>query len=310
MANSEAVSGVHTYLLFGDETTYGSTVTTSTHFGIVNSFKPNVENNMDLRRGFAGTGTTAREPVKTVAGTLKLTSSVDFDVINWEFMDEVLGNSSGSGTVTYSPASNLKSMTVTHSIDNPGSGSTDRRETYTGSVIESCTIRCAVGEPVSCSLEMMHKNFGYSSTVATAVAIPVDDVFTFSGATIELPDSTSLSNVIDSAEITIRNNVNKLYGFGSRLPKRALGRALEYDLKFTLKYLDDGLLNKALGATAGNDTGPTLTTITFRFVSGSRSCEFQFSNVHINWSEDATLNEALVEDIPAVARNLSVVEVQ
>lgn len=308
--NTEAVSGVHTFFLYGEESIYGTATAVTTQLGIITGHKPGVNNNLTLRRGFKGTATTAREAVKSTPGPLDIRFTVDWDVINWTFMRFLLGNSSATTTAitTYLPSDNLLSFTAAHNIDNPGAA-TDREETYPGTVIDSCTIRCAVGDPVTASADVLSKTLTYESTLSNAVGIPPQEVYNFAGADIEFPNSSSLSNIIDSMEITITNNAVLLYGCNSRLAQKAYGRNLEYSIRFTLKYLDDTLLNAALGAATPIATGgPTETSITAKFVSGTREIELRFTGVQIDWNQDATHAELLSEDITATARNLTAVE--
>lgn len=308
--NIETIAGVNSYLLYSEETTYGTPVAATSMLGIITSFKPTVENNLSLRYGFQGTATTARQAVKTIAGTLDVSWSTDFDVQNFKFLKAVLGSSSGSNPIVYSPADSIPSLTLTNNINNPGSGATVREETYPGSVIESCNIRCATGEAVTCSLDGMSQKITYDAVLSTVKAISTDDVYTFAGASIQFPTGATLTNVIDSADITIKNNNVMLKGLGSRLTQRAKQRQLAYDIKFTLKYLDDTLINAALGsATMVGTTNPTDTTITMVFANGSRSATFTFTGVKINWGETLTQNEVITEDITANARTLSVSEV-
>ena len=309
MANTEIIAGVHDYILYGQESTYGTTVSTASHLGLLSSFRSTINNNVEVKRGFMGTATTAREGVNAVVGTLDISFSTEFDVVNWAFMEFVLGAVSGSGTLTYVPDDSIPSITMSHSLDNPGSGPTDRHEVYPGSTFDSCSIRCATGSPVSVTLDGNSKTLEYDSTVATQVGTPSDDVYTFAGADIEIPDTTSINNIIDSIEISINNNYTLFKGCGSRLTQRALPKDLVYEIRFTLKYIDDDFINKALGAAAPTATGsPTSTSVTLKFGSGSRNCEFRFTNVLIDWNQNAVKNSALSEDITGYPQNLTVVE--
>lgn len=309
ISNTEAVSGVHTYVLYGEESSYGTATNVTSHLGLIQNFRPGVNNNLTMRHGYTGTGTTAREPVNSVAGILDVSWTSEFDVVNWSFMKYVLGSVSGSDTKTYTPADTPPSLTVSHNINNPGSSPTDREEIYQGSVIDVCTIRCSVGEPVMATLEGMSQLVKYDSSLSSEVSLPSDDTYVFSGADIELPDNSSLNNIIDSVEITIRANWELLKGLGSRLTQNAIARALEYSVRFTVKYVDDTLINYALGAATPTATGkPTLNTLTCKFVDGNRSAEFRFVNVQIDWNLDGTKNEALSEDIIGYPQNLTVVE--
>jgi len=310
MANTEIIAGVHDYLLYGEETTYGTSVSTATHLGLLTSFRSTVENNITIKRGFMGTATTAREGVDSVVGTVDVSFSTDFDVVNWAFMEFVLGAVSGSTTLTYVPDDAIPSVTLTHNLDNPGSTPTDRKEYFPGSVFNSCTIRCATGSPVSVTLDGMSKTIGYNSTLSTAVANISSDGYTFAGGDIEVPDASSISNIIDSIEISINNNWEMLKGCGSRLTQRVLPKELAYEVRFTLKYINDDFLNKALGAASPTATGgPTSTSITLKFTSGSRDCEFRFTNVQFDWTQNAAKTNPLIEDITGYPQNLTVVEI-
>lgn len=311
MANSESVAGVHSYLLYGKETTYNSAVATTAHLGLVQSFRSNINSNLQENRGFVGTTSGGRDVVKFTPGKLELGFSVEFKVTRWNFLEFVLGTVTGSGPYTYTGANLPPSMTVAHNIDNAGSAATDLEETFSGCVIESATIRCSVGEPVTATLDFKSGLVVVDTSLSSAVALPDEEVYNFVGGSIEIPASSTLSNIIDSVEITITNNYDVLYGLGSRLVQNAVPQERKYQIKVSLKYLDNTLVTAALGATTPTDTGTATenATIDLNFVQGNRSMVMTFTGVPMNdFARIANLNQVIGEDFTLFAKSLSAEE--
>jgi len=308
MANTEAVGGVDTFLLYAEESTYNSDPGSGyVHFGHIKRFSHTPSNNMYYGRSFKGTTTGGRDIAKFAAGKLGVTASAEFDVIQWQFLKFVLGSESGTGPYQYSGADVPPSITLHRCIDNPGASATDQDLIITGAVINSCTVRCSVGEQVSCTLDFLGALVAYDTTILGAVALPDRNLFTFAGGSIELPDGSAISNIIDSVEITVSNNYEILYGVGSRLGQNAKPKAREYKIRFTLKYLDNDMLDKLLGASTPTAAGgPTESaTIALKFEEGDKSCDFVFSGfVFDEGTFTDELNEVLTEDLRGTAKTL------
>ena len=309
MANSEAISGVQSYLLYGKETTYNTAVSRTLHVGLVTNFKHNINSNMQTNRGLVGTTTGGRKAYSFTAGTLAIESSLDFKATRWDFLEYVLGTASGTGTITYTEANIPPSMTISTNIDNPGSASTDQEVTLSGTVWDSVTIKTSVGEPVMVSASLKSALAVIDTTLSSAVALPSEAVFNFSGASIQLPNASDLTNIVDSLEITIRNNYTMLYGVGSRLARNALPAELDYEIKISLKYLDNALFTAALGATTPTAAGtPTeYADLECTFADGTRSAVFLFGGVPLSdFAQVHELNSAVSEDITLKAKTLTV----
>jgi hypothetical protein len=308
MANAEAIGGVHSYILYGEESTYNTAVAVDTHFGLVTNFKPNINNNLKGNRGFVGTSSGGRNVVKFTAGQLDISGTLDFTVTRWHFMEYVLGEVSGSGPYTYDEADVPPSLTVATNIDNPGSGADDQEATYSGFVFDSVSIKSSVGEPVTVSANWKAGKVALDTTLSSAVALPDEDVFNFTGGSIELPSGSAISNIIDSVDITITNNWNMLYGVGSRLTQNALPAARDYSVKVSLKYLDNDLYTAALGAATPTATGsPTeYATLVLTFASGTKSITMTFSEVPMSdFAQMQELNSVIGEDITLTPKSLS-----
>lgn len=314
MANSEAVSGVDSFVLYGEESAYNTEQTTCTsHLGLISSFTPSVDNKQNYLYGFKGTTSGGRNVAARVPGVREHSNTVTMNPLNWNFMKYVLGAVSGSGTLTYAEANWLPSITLHRCIDNPGSGATDQDAIWTGTVVDQATIRCAVGGPVEVTLGMKSAYKKMDTTILSAQALTTDDVFHFAGASIELPNGTVLTNIIDSIEITISNNITLKAGLGSVAPVRAIPGERKYEIKFTLNYLDNALDTAAIGSlTPGATTEASqYATIECNFVKGSDSMAllfglFQFDTVNGN----EKINSSIMQDLSGTAYNCTGTEVQ
>jgi len=308
MANSEGIGGVHSFLLYGKETTWGTPVTVNSHFGTDTSFKATINNNLKSNRGFKGTTTGGRNVIKFSSGVLDTSLALGFTVNRWNFMEFVTGAEGGAGPYTYDEDDVPPSLTIGSNIDNPGGSATDQLMTYQGCVVDTCAIKSSVGEPVTVNMDMKCQYGILSTSLSTPVALPDEEVYNFSGASVELPSSSAFPNIIDSLDITIKNNWRLHTGLGDRRPVRALPGEREYTIKITYKYLDNDLMTAALGATTPTAVGgPTeYATLVCNFVLGGKSMTMTFSGVPIgDFAQSHDLNETLSEDITLTAKSLS-----
>jgi hypothetical protein len=315
MANAEKVAGVQSYFLYGAETTYGTGVTPDSHFGIVTSIRPDIKNNLLTSRGFRGTSTGGRNIAKVVGGKVETTMGIDFEPQVWDWLVYVLGGArTGAGTAgspySYPEADTVGSLTLSHNIDN---ATTDREMKYLGMLVDTCTIKCAVGEKVTVSLDFVGGIPVKDATLASTVALNSGDVYTFAGGSIEVPNGSALPNIIDSVEITIKNNAETKYGLGSRLGRAGLVKERDYSVKFTVNYIDETIIDLVLGSA----TGPTATTnptrsatLAVKFTNGANKyVDFVFTGATFDgWTEGAEANDMLTEDVTATCESLVVGE--
>jgi len=312
VANSEVVGGIDTRILYGAESAYGTGVSTGLIFGgLIQSASFDVDRQVQEHAGFAGTAVTdGRTTAKFTTATVSVRASVDFKVQRWDWLEYVLlATKTGAGTVgspyVYSIGKATKSITVTENIDNVG---TDSERTYAGMVVNSATIKCAVGEAVSASLELIGGKLAKDTSISAAVAMLTDDLYNFSGGTIEMPDATPIGNIIDSVELSFNNNYTLAYGFNQEAQSARPGK-LNMSLRFSTKYLDDDQMDRLMGSSTAI-TSQTPVTLALKFTKGSYSIDFVFTNVVINKITDShNLNEYVVEDVETLASTLVVSEV-
>lgn len=309
-------AGIDTYSLYAVETTYGTAVTPNLHFGIVQTVTPSQRNNLIPMRGFKGTSTGGRNLIKSLGGKFECGVSFEFQPQTFDWLVYVMGGTrTGSGTsgapYSYPEGDNPASVTIGTALD---MGSEDCNMRYLGSVCNSMTLKCAQGEPVSCSLEFMSADLAKSSTLDSAVALSSDDVYVFSGGSLELPDGSAIGSILDSVEITITNNFEILYGLGSRVGQAAKAKQREYGIKATFKLDRIDLLEDFLGGTTGpSTTNPTrIATLALKFTrADSDQVDFVFTGIVIDeWADGLNYGEIVNEEVTWVAEGLTVGEIQ
>jgi hypothetical protein len=315
MANTEKVAGVDSYLLYGTESTYGTAGTINATFGLVQSFSPSSKNNYIKMRGFSDGTNNGRDVSHVVAGKFEAGLSVELIPVSFEWLEYVLGGVvTGSGTsgspYVYTGSSSATSLTLSHSIDND---TTDREELFLGCIINSVTIKAAVGEVATVTLDVISGDVDKDASIPSKVAVASLDPYTFVGGSIEIPNGSAISQIIDSVEITINNNAEILYGLGSRVGQKPNFKARDYTVKFTLKYLDETFVDYFLGSATGPSagTGPVpQATIDLRFDNrATHFVSFVFSGCYLDeYSMGISLNDIMTEDITYFAKSLSVSE--
>ena len=313
MGSSEVVGGIDTYILYKTQSVFTTSVTPDTIFGgLIKSASFGVDRQYNERVGFVGTQAhDGRATAQQLAGTVVTNGSVDFDVQRWDWLQHVLlGTRTGTGTTAtpyiYSVGRDNGFLTVTEEIVNTGPNS---HRVYPGMVINSASISCSVGEPVTANLTLLGGQLTKSTTVTAKQAQLTDEVYNFSGGSIELPSGTALNNIIDSVSFDINNNYTMIYGFNEEAKNAKPGK-LNIGVKLTLKYLDDTVIEQLLGGSAGVGN-QTVVDLKIKFAKGSsKYVEFEFNDVVLNRVETShNLNEFVVEDIDIIPRKLVVKEV-
>ena len=306
ITNVEKIAGLDSYIVYGKETTYGTaTGTIGSACAYTQSFNPTIKNNVKPFRGFVSTTSDGRAVDKYAAGQLEVSWDMDIIPNSFGFMEYVLGTSSYVGTTettTYEAAQKPRSFTMSHNIQN---ASTAREETYLGCVANSFSLKAAVGEAVSVSLSGLSSNVRYGATLDTNVAYSTDEVWTFQHGTLNVDGD--ITNIIDSVELTIENNWETKYGLGSRLVKTAVPKERDISLKFTVKYLNDDVYSKLLGAAKPTSTGsPTAVSSTvLTFTNGNKTLTITLSDGYLeDFSETANLNELIVEDFTLICKSV------
>lgn len=311
MVNQEKTSGADSYLLYGVESTYGTVVAADTHLGLIQSVNiGKINRNIISNRGLKGTTTGGQEVAKYTLGTADAGFSVDFNVFDWNFMEHVLGSKTGTGTnadpFIYTRTNSTNSLTFSGNIDND---STDRDFQALGSKFNTITIRAEVGNPVSVTTDILSGKIAKDSVLQSGVALPSNEIINFTGTELEIPDTTSIPNIIDNIEISIERNSELQFGLGSDLAQNAINKGINYRINFTVKYLDEDLIELVMGSSGALST-LSETSLTVKFDNGTnRTSDWKFAGVVFpEYDMSQSVNEILTEGLTATARSLIITE--
>lgn len=297
--------------MYGVETTYGTAASTiDEHIGLVQNNSPKINRNIKENVGLKGTTTGGQETAKYTLGTADTGFPVEFNAFNWDIMQYVLGSRTGTGTsgspYVYTRDNQVSSLTFSTNIDNE---TTDRDYQALGCKVSSFTIRAEVGNPVSITSDWLSGKILKDTTLQSGVALPTNEIMNFTGADLEIPNTSSISNIIDSIEIVINRGTELIYGVGSHTAQNALFKKFELRINFTVKYLDETLIELVMGGSSGLTT-LSETTLTVVFANGTnRTADFAFTGVVFpEYDNPHTPNEILTEGIVAYAKTLTITE--
>lgn len=296
--------GYAAYCNYGYEATYAGAATGTRTFGAGVKCSVSRKNNMERVHGLG-----ARNAGATVAKKYEGTASIEFSLSNGSFLRAVLGTVADGGaspyTHTYSEANTLQSFSIVNGIE---LGTADYVSVLTGAKVASCTISAAVDEKATVRMECPYKTETLATSGIGSQVAETEDIFTFAQGTLVI--GTTVLNV-QSVELTITNNLEMIWGLGSRLATAAVGKIRTYDLRMTVAFSDTtALLTKMLGSTTAPLAGtPAATTCTLTFTNGGagtaeRTIVFTFANVFLNeHSLPLDVNEITKEDVTAWAHS-------
>jgi len=300
MAFVSVAKGVDATSLYGDEEsaygTAGSTITTP--FG--NGASVHVGLNNNTERLFA---LGDRNAQKLVTKKLDVSWDTNFSLGNAYFLKWVMGtisSSSGSGPYirTYGEANTLPSMT----IQNAFNLDTDSFHSILGAKVNSLTLNCNAGEIATARMEGFAQKMVKTSTLGTTDSGDDEDPLIFSGASVRMGSTTGLD--VQSLEISIGNNIEMLYGLGSRFATKAVAKGVEYSFKINEAYEDDTQqLDNFLGSDTQSVTSPAnLATLIATFTNGlastnTRELVVTFANVQLpTYDYTMDIKEIIKED--------------
>ena len=243
---------------------------------------------------------------KNYAGTMTANGSLS----NAYWLLGVLGANADAGTDgaythTYTEADRIISFTTKTSFE---LGTTDSQSNLIGCRVNTCSISAAVNEALKFSLECPYR---YEALGTTKISNnpEIEPIFTFAHGSIEMPDGTSIA-AVQSFELTINNNLDTVYGIGSRFLTDSVAKNREYNFSMTAAFKDHTTLltyflngtNSATAPTTGS--GTEIATLELTFTNGDGDIlDINLTGVHLN---EETLpqnaNEVVKEDVTGWAR--------
>jgi len=255
--------GIDSFTLYKEEAEFavdpGTWTANAYHFGIETSIKPTTRRNLVKVRGNTGvlpssnTEKTSRDAQQMFAGKYEVGLSIEFEPQTFDFMEYVFGSKSGSDPYYYPQESAVteadkkkyikaKSFSLMERKDYGGTGvAANKAWIYSGCIINSMTMKAAMGEAITISLDAIGAlTTGDSTDVETKypyTALSSADVYNFSHADV-LYDGSSIPNIIEGFDLSISNNGEILYGIGSFIGKTGVWKAR--DVSVSLDLTDEG----------------------------------------------------------------------
>ena len=249
MANTELIAGVDSFLTFGTESTFGTAVVGDTGLGLVTSFNPTFNRNAKEHEGFTGSDGGGQLPEIITSGMAETGFTLGFKPLEWTWLEKVMGSvNAADGTAgtpfIYSFATNPSGITF---INDKNNVTTDSEGKYAGCRFINTTITAALGEIVNVTMDVQALNFSKDTSLQSNVNLPSGIDFKFSGATLELPDGSAISHLIDSIEISISREVKRRGGLGFTEPKASRYGKTTLRVNFTVAHLDDEFIDDLMG---------------------------------------------------------------
>jgi len=303
-------SGVCNY---GFETTFG-TVASSLNRVFGYGVKVSTHSRKNNMKAVYGIG--SRNAVTNVAEQYEGSVSFEFnlDADNSAWLRAVLGSAptdAGSGpyTHTYYESNVLSSFSV---VVGANVGTNEYVSTLIGVKVNTATITAAVNEPVTVKLDCLYTTetvalTGIPSQVSTN-GTPLnfaDGVLTVGGVTI---------GFVKSVELTVNNNLEMVWGLGSRYAVASVEKTRKYDVKLTAVFSDPTLLlstffGKTLPLSSTDLTvlNPLGVACVLTFDNGatgtaSRKVVITLNNLYFNeHSLPLNVEDVITEDITAYA---------
>ena len=215
------------------------------------------------------------------------------------------GGISGAYTHTYTETDAIPSFTTKLSFE---LGDTDSLSTLLGCKVTQLTLTAAVNEPLKFGLEAPYRY----ETLGTTGISNIDDtepIFTFAHGSIEMPDGTTLA-AVQSFELTINNDLEPVYGVGSRFMEGLIAKKREYSIKISAAFKDQTALmtyfmNGTNSATAPDEgSGTEIATLELTFTNDEGDIlDINLTGVHLNeHTLPQNAGEVVKEDVTGWAR--------
>lgn len=318
MAQTTA-SGALSYLNYGFETTEGTVAATFPRpFGQGAKITINRKNNMDRIFGLG-----ARNASANVAKKYEGTCNVEFLLgagntaighggASW--LRAVLGavptdGGAGPYTHSYAESNTLYSFSIANGVD---MGTNDYVSSLIGCKVNVCTISAAVDEVATVKLDCLYRTESMATSGLSSQVAATEDPLSFAQGTLSVAGTTV--GYVQSFELTITNNVEYIWGLGSRYSTASAAKTRTYDIRMNVAFSDVSLLLEKFFGKAATVAATDLATLNpagvacvLTFTNGGattalRSIVFTFANLYLNeHSLPLDVNEVVKEDVTGYA---------
>lgn len=312
-----SISGIRARLSYGWEATYkAGSSTYDKIFGQGTKVTTNTRNQTPARQ--YGIGNV--EAVSTTLGNYEIAMSVESLLSNGWWLRAVTGNTSvdtGAGPYTHTYVNSAGSpATINKAVQSFETRlgydmDTDHEFRVLGCFLNNISLSSPVGEPVKMTFDITGASENYSSTLQ-AVVTETEEPLIFAYGTLELPTGTTLLKV-QSVDLTINRNPEGIRALGSRSIQQVANKLSEYEIKFTMSFVDVSILNQFAGsATSGPQNFVSeVATLKLNFNNGRagtdvRELNLEFGGIRLNEMSIPTPDDAIInQEITAWPRVLT-----
>lgn len=257
-------------------------------------------------------GLGSQNATQVIAGKYEGMARVEFLLGTSEFFAMVLGatatTSSNPNVHTHTEATTLPSVTIENGVNL----TTDSVALLLGCKVNSCTISARIGEAVNCSLDMLYKTETEGTSLDATPATDAEVVMTFAQGSVTL--GSTVANV-QSFELTINNNLEQVWGLGSRFNTQSIGKSREYSFSMTASFEAAATtLEKLYGGGTAPIASPAETgTLVLSFTNGlsaddERHIEITVTGIQIDeHSMPQDPAEMVAENVTGIGRSSEII---
>ncbi len=222
----QVFTGRQVSLLYGVESSWGSSTTPTRDFCLVDSVSISEKNNLNVVHALGSAG-----PQAIVEGKYEISGSISGVLQHAEILEYIIGpaTDSGSGpyTHTLTPANEVSSLTL-----GVGFGSDGHR--IFGVYLTSITLSLAVGEPAKIKMDWIGQKI-MLNVGSSAAVISTDEPFSFAMGTIQ-KDGTDIA-FVESAEFTFNRKADAVHDINTgRVPSAIVTDTWDGEFKLTCKF--------------------------------------------------------------------------
>jgi len=293
-------SGYGSYVNYGYEATYGTAVAGSRTFGHGVKITHDRKNTMEKIYGLG-----ARNAATTVAKKYEGTADVEFIMSNGSFFRAMLGAEADAGggpyTHTFTEANTIPSISI---LTGTELGTTDEVTALLGVKVNSASITAAVNEAVKVRLSCFYKTETLATSGIGSQVAETEVPFTFAQGSLSVGGTTI--GFVQSVELTMNNNLEGVWGLGSRIKAAEVEKTREYNLSMTVSFSDVSLLLQTFFGAAGGPLAtstPASVACVLTFTNGAastalRSVVMTFANLYLDTEKlPKDVSEVLKEDV-------------
>lgn len=291
---------------YGKESAFGAESGT-----ITSAFGHDIRINIERRNNLIQTqGLGARNVQKLLASNFEGICTIEGILGTTHWIGAAWGSASTSGSTPYAHAYLeddtllLPSITIENGVD---LGTTDSVVKLFGCKLDEMTITGAIGEPVRFRAVFFYVTEDETTSLDATPATDSETPFTFAQCSAELPNGTTLKN-IQRLEFTLRNNLIKTWGLGSRFVRHLVEGKRGYEFSFDKTFENATMLETVYGAGTGPAATVTEQTLDFNITNGLSSSAERHFNIYLNgvkldpFSNPQAPNEQIVETVTGIAR--------